>query len=202
MNGIRQFLFCGVAALTLGSMTDAAQAGVPQPVFTTPIGTPPVPMPTVYLVPYAVSDHFGVPEVLGGGTISGGAILETETVISIGAITIYGGAATKCEVQVLWIDGDGSLAGVSGPFTVVSGFTQEFTTTFDPTEMFAPYQQNIFSDIVPGATFEGHAEIRSSCPKLRVDAGFVTNISKPGVAPTVPEYKSIEVVSTKGNNGE
>jgi hypothetical protein len=137
----------------VGAAALATPAGAAQPVLFTPAATPLLPT-VLYRLPYAVS------------TMST-ALPDAETVVSIGtdkALITTSGVA--CNIQVEWLDWDGTSVGVSGPVPLAPPFpadgTWEFTTQVGPGLPLFPFILNVFSNL--SAAFEGHANIRTDCP--------------------------------------
>lgn len=180
-------------SFTVGSVEVAKAA---QPIITAPY----VLAPTVlYDVDYAVSHP----------ATAGAVSTRAETIISIGLpFSVH---VTKCFAQVAWYDWDGTSAGLSGNSpaggdVLISGHTLEYVTTptaASPAE-FPPYIENVFRD--KASDFEGHAEIRITCPSgvtppkaLRVDAHWVTAEPNPA-NPNTPErrYQPINITKKTG----
>jgi hypothetical protein len=194
-------------ALAMASALSAAPVWAAQPVYTGPY---PVLPTIVFDVDYAVSTAFS------GSTLAPGS----ETIISIGEATDAKMGSAPCVAQVDWFDWDGSPAGLSGPGkdstgvvnTLTPGKTLEFTSSLNsgfPMEYF-PFQENVFRNTsLPAGSkvaFEGHAQIRISCPAgvprpgLRLDAEVVRfHYNDKGLPRVV--YKPVNITKTAGLTG-
>jgi hypothetical protein len=93
----------------VGAAAMATPAGAAQPVILTPAATPLLPT-IIYVLPYAVS-------FLTGG------VPDAETVVTIGTEKkLISSSGALCNIQVEWLDWDGTTAGVSGPVPLVPAF--------------------------------------------------------------------------------
>lgn len=211
-RGLRSVCIAGGAALAvLLTMAPNAANAAPQPYFITPAGTPLLPN-TLYVLPYAVADQQGTAQSVNAntstsGTITGGSVLKTQTIVSIGLPV--GATGNGCKVQIQWIDWNGVQAGVSGPILVGLAQTYEFTTNVSPAATYPPYVLNVFSNLSKTIPFEGYAKIRSDCAadrRLRIDAGYEMvipiQISAAAPATLMRVIKEIKVVRPTGNVGE
>jgi hypothetical protein len=184
----------------VGAVAMATPAGAAQPIILTPAATPLLPT-IIYVLPYAVSALTG-------------SVPDAETVVTIGTEKkLISSTGALCNIQVEWLDWDGTSVGVSGPVPLVPAFpadgSWEFTTEVSPggglgAPPLFPFILNVYSNLT--GPFEGHANIRTDCAsttKVTVDAEFVV------VEPTgstnnsvTTKYKTIQVVKLVGNVGE
>jgi hypothetical protein len=163
-----------------------------QPHNATPAGTVALPN-LLFEVDYAVA----------GGTSVGNTVELVDTIVSIG---LASNGTVKCDIQVAWFDWNGVGIGFSGDgLGVISnlfpGETLEFTTSNNVAAplAFFPFDQNVFRSTA--AAFEGHAQIRSSCPtsdKIRADAEFVTLAIPSGAQSGTVNYKVINISRPAG----
>jgi hypothetical protein len=180
----------------VGAAAMATPAGAAQPVILTPGGTPLLPT-IIYVLPYAVSTFPTSPP-------------DAETVVTIGTekALIKPGTTTPCNIQVEWLDWDGTSVGVSGPVPLAPAFpadgSWEFTTQVGPGIPLFPFILNVFSNLT--GVFEGHANIRTDCPsttKVTVDAEFVVVQPAGSTGSSLSfKYKTIQVAKITGNVGD
>jgi hypothetical protein len=201
-NSCRLHLTRLVSAIGIvGAAAMATPAGAAQPVILTPAGTPLLPT-ILYVLPYAVS-------------FLTGSVPDAETVVTIGTEKhlLIPGTTVPCNIQVEWLDWDGTSVGVSGPVPLAPAFpadgSWEFTTEVSPggglgAPPLFPFILNVYSNL--SGPFEGKANIRTDCPsttKLTVDAEFV--VVQPTASTSTPgsfKYKTIQVVKITGNVGD
>ena len=141
------FMASGAVLAVLFTVAPNAADAAAQSYVITPAGTALLPN-VLYVLPYAVSDHAGTAQTVTAltstrGTITGGSVFKTETIVSIGLPVGVRG----CQVQVEWVDWNGTSVGVSGPAPLTGAQTFEFTTAVSPAVRYPPYVLNVFSNL-------------------------------------------------------